>query len=198
MSINVQQELAAFQMGQELVAKPHALAGALQQPGHIGQGEHIALAGPVDHAQHGLERGERIVGHLGFGVREPAQQRGFAGVGQAGQTGVGHEPQRQAHPEALCLFAQLSRSAEPGGRSSRTGRCPGRPAPPCRDHKPLARLVTSAISSSVSILGVLDAVDPPQLGAERDLDDDVVAVGAVPARAGALPRRDRPCSGPCR
>ena len=103
----VQQYLAAFQMGQELVAEPHSLARALEQPGDVRQSEDVALARPVDHAEHGLEGSERIVRHFGLGVRQPAEKRRFAGVRQTGQTGIGDEAQGEPHPEAVAFLTPL-------------------------------------------------------------------------------------------
>ena len=104
-------------MGQELVTQAHPLAGPLQQPGHVGQGEHVALARPVDHAQHGLHGGERVVGHLGLGVRQPPQQRRLAGVGQSGQAGVGHELAATGAARGSRPLPPARRTWEPGGRS---------------------------------------------------------------------------------
>ena len=53
-------------VAQELVAEPLALAGALDQPGDVGDDELGVLVEPDD-AEVRLERGERVVGDLRLG-----------------------------------------------------------------------------------------------------------------------------------
>ena len=59
---HVHQQPAALHVGEELVAEPGAGAGALDQPGDVG--EHELAVVPLDRAEHRLERRERVVGHL--------------------------------------------------------------------------------------------------------------------------------------
>ena len=69
----VQQQPRAREVSQELVPEPGALGGALDQPRDVGEHE----AAPRRHAHHAerrVERGERIVGHLGARARHRADQ----------------------------------------------------------------------------------------------------------------------------
>ena len=151
----VDQQAGALEVGEELVAEADALAGALEQPGDIGHGQ--LAVGAVDGAQHRVDGGERVVGHLRLGVRDAAQQRRLAGVGEAQQRGVGHQLQAQLQPALLAQLANLGgggsaavggrvaavaaaarRRRQPPGRGRRDGRgrpaaCPRRAATPgCR------------------------------------------------------------------
>ena len=76
----MQQQLASLQVGQELVTEAYTLARALEKPGHVGEGEHVSLSRPIDHTQHGFERGEGVVGHLRLGVGQPHQERRLARI----------------------------------------------------------------------------------------------------------------------
>ena len=62
---HVHQQAAALDVGEELVAQPGALAGALDQPGDVRHHE-LAVAA-LERAEHRLERGERVVGDLRAG-----------------------------------------------------------------------------------------------------------------------------------
>ena len=88
---------AALDMTEEAVADAGALVGTLDQAGNIG--EHEVAAADPDHAEIGMERGERIVGDLGLGGRHGGEEGRLAGIGQADESGVGNELQPQ--PDAL-------------------------------------------------------------------------------------------------
>jgi len=79
----VDEKLRALEVGQELVSEPMTLAGTLDQSGHVGDRE-LAPVRAVDRADHRRECGERVVRHLGLGVRDAAQERGLAGVRKPG------------------------------------------------------------------------------------------------------------------
>ena len=65
---------------------------ALDEPGDVGHHEAL-LAAPADHAQVGHQRGERVVGDLGPGPRDAADEGRLAGVGEADDAHVGQELQ---------------------------------------------------------------------------------------------------------
>ncbi len=70
-STQVDEQPAALDVGEELVAEPGALGGALDQPGDVG--EHELAVVDVDRAEHRLERRERVVGDLRRGARHAAR-----------------------------------------------------------------------------------------------------------------------------
>ncbi|MNC47453.1 hypothetical protein D3C75_965160 [compost metagenome] len=88
-------------MGQELVAKAFALAGALHQTGDIHEFEgswHDAvridnlrqlletLIGNLHHAHIGIDRAKRVVGGFRPGLGNCIEQRRFAYIGQSDNT----------------------------------------------------------------------------------------------------------------
>ena len=66
-----------------------------------------AVAGQFDDAELRLERGEGVVGDLGPGRGDRAEQRALAGVGHADEADVGDELQFQPEPAFLALGAGL-------------------------------------------------------------------------------------------
>ncbi len=80
--MHVDEQPGALEMGEELVPEPGAVGSALDQPGHVGDGE-LSLVRTVDDAENGLERRERIVGDLRLRVRDAPQERRLAGVREA-------------------------------------------------------------------------------------------------------------------
>ncbi len=88
------------------MAEPGAVGGALDQPGDVGDGE-LARVRPVDDAEHGLERRERVVGDLRLRVRDPPQKRRLAGVGQPRERRVDDELQAQLEIELVAGQAGL-------------------------------------------------------------------------------------------
>ena len=112
----VDQDAGPLDVAQELVAQADAAVGALDQAGQVGQDEG-PLAADGDQAEVGVLGGERIVGDLRLGLRQPAEQGGLAGVGQADQAGVGDDLQFQDDPAFLAGGAGLglARGAVGGG-----------------------------------------------------------------------------------
>ena len=94
------QDARPFDVAQELVTQADAAVGAFDQAGQVGQDEDAFAAG-VDDAEVGVLGRERIVGDLRLGLRQPAEQRRLAGVGQADQAGVGDDLQFQDEPAFL-------------------------------------------------------------------------------------------------
>ena len=94
-------------MPEKLRSEPGAFAGAFDEAGNIRDDE----AGVIrrfaydDHAEVGLQRGERIVGDLGTRRRDARDQRAFAGVGIADEPDIGQQPEFQPQ---IALFARLA------------------------------------------------------------------------------------------
>jgi hypothetical protein len=68
----VHEQAAALDVREKLVAEARARTGALDQAGNVGQHELALFA--LEGAEHGLERRERVVGHLGLGASQPSEQ----------------------------------------------------------------------------------------------------------------------------
>ena len=84
----MQQQTRALQMAQKLVAQTGAFGRAFDQTGHVGDDKTL-LGGHAHHAQIRVQGGERVVGDLGAGVGDGADQGGFTGVGHAQQSDIG-------------------------------------------------------------------------------------------------------------
>ena len=111
------------------MAEPDALARALDQAGHVGDGE-LAAVGRLDRAEHGRERRERIVGDLRARVRDPREQRRLARVRQADERGVGEQLQAQLDLALLAGQADLGEARRLPRRRRRSACCRGRRLPP--------------------------------------------------------------------
>jgi hypothetical protein len=92
-------------VSKERVAKPRSGTGALDQPGDVGDRRSTLIVAEVEDAEVRLERGEGIVGDLGFGGRDGGEDGRLAGIGQADESDVGDQPELQAQPP---LFARLA------------------------------------------------------------------------------------------
>ena len=170
----VDEQPAALDVGEELVAEPGALRGALDQARDVGEDELAVVA--VDRSEHRLEGRERVVGHLRRRPREPGEQRRLAGVGQADQPGVGEQAEAQLDPAARPLQPALGEARRLLGGAGEA--LVAVPAEPAGGHdRPLARL------DQVEVLA-LEALHP---GPRRDQDDAIVAAGAVPVRPLPVP-----------
>ena len=90
----------SFDVAQEFVSQADAVMRALDQPGQIGQHEG-PFAADCHQAKIGMFGCERIVGNFRLRLRQSAQQRGFAGVRQANESGVGDDFQFQDDPAFL-------------------------------------------------------------------------------------------------
>ena len=93
---HVDEQPGALDVRQELVPEPGAAAGALDQPGNVGDHE-LAVVG-LERPERGLERRERVVGDLGVRARQARQQRRLAGVWQPDQADVGDQLELQRDP----------------------------------------------------------------------------------------------------
>ena len=86
-----------------------SLAGALDQPGDVGDGERRVAGG--HHAEVGDERGEGVVGDLGSGPRDRGDQARLPGAGVADQADVGDDLELE---HDLQLVTGLAEEREPG------------------------------------------------------------------------------------
>ena len=100
----VDDDAGALDVFEELDAEAVAEVRAFDEAGQVGDGEGLGVGvlADLDDAEIGLERGEGVVGDLGLGGGEARDQRGFADVGIADQTGVGQQPQFEP---VVALFA---------------------------------------------------------------------------------------------
>ena len=173
---HVEQEPGPLEMGEELVPEPDALARPLDQARHVGDRE-LAAVGAVDRSEHRRERRERVVGDLRLRVRDPAQERRLAGVRQPRAGGVGHQLEVQLELERLSRQPGLG-VARRLPRRRREVRVPA-PAPTAAcDDDP--RLVLAQVGDERAVVGVVTCVPT------GTVEHDVVAVGAVLARAAAV------------
>ncbi len=160
-----------FDVAQEPMAQPRPLGGAFDQPGNVGHDELGAVAHPAqaDHAQVGLERGERVVGDFGLGRGDDGNEGRLPGIGKAHQGHVGHELELHVQPTLLALLSLLGEGRGPAPVGQEPCIAPS-PLPTCGNEKAIAVMRQVALHGAVGI-----AHD----GADGDGDDDVLAPGAV-------------------
>ncbi len=95
-------------VAQEGVAEAGPVAGALDEPGHVGDRRPaLVLVAEVHDAEVRLERRERVVGDLRRGRGQGREERRLAGVRQPDEADVGDEPQLEAEPALLAGLALL-------------------------------------------------------------------------------------------
>ena len=107
-----------------------SLGRAFDEAGDVGEDE-LVLVEP-HHAEVRHERGERVVGDLGFGRAHHRDQRRLARVREADERGVGEQLQLELAATAPRRTRPARRTKARGARSRGTARCrahPGRPAP---------------------------------------------------------------------
>ena len=100
------EETRALEVSEELMAEAGAVGRALDEPGDVGDGQ-LALLRPVHHAEHGLERRERVVRDLRLRVRDPPEERRLAGVREAGERRVDDELEPELELELVSGEAGL-------------------------------------------------------------------------------------------
>ena len=173
------EQARALDVGEELVAEPRPLAGAFDQAGDVGEDQLALFA--LEHAEHGRERGEGIVGDLRSRACEAREQRGLAGVRQPDESHVGEQLQLQLEPPLLPGQAPLGEAGRlPRGRCEALVALPA--GAPARDRGPLARHEQlPAAALQIALIGTDD------LRARRHGDLERLAVGAVAQRALSVP-----------
>jgi len=103
------EDAGALYVAQELDAKTRAEMRAFNESGHVGddKGLLVGLLADRDHAEIGLEGGERVVGDFGARGGDAGDERGLAGVGIADEADVGEQLQFQTIAALLAGAAQL-------------------------------------------------------------------------------------------
>ncbi len=170
------EQARTLEVGEELVAEAGPRAGALEQAWNVGDRE-LASVGPVDGAEHRLDRRERVVGDLGLRVRDPPQQRRLARVRETGERRVGHQLQPQLEVALLARQPGLGEARRLAGRRREAGvAAPAKTA--TRHHH--------ARSSTLQV-GHEAPVRIERLRPDRHSELDHLAVGAVFARSTPVP-----------
>jgi hypothetical protein len=165
---------AALDVAQEVVAETAPLAGALDEAGHVGDGED-GVAGGHD-AEVGHQRREGVVGDLGPGPRDRGDQAGLAGAGEPDEADVGDDLELE---DDLELVAGLAEQREPGGLALGGGqRGVAEPA--------AAALGDDQLGAGADQVGQQLAVLVAHDGAVGHGQHHVLAVGAVAVAAGAV------------
>ena len=171
----MEQQTAALDVAQEVMAQADALAGALDQAGDVGADE----AGPLAHrhdAQRGHEGGEVVVGDLGLGRADGGDEGRFAHVREADQAHIRDELQLQRDLEILTRHTGLGELGDLAGRRRKMRvAVAAASAPRHRDGG-----VVGQVRDDKAALGVLDD------RAQRDLDDQIFGVLAVAQARAAL------------
>ena len=176
------EQTAAVNVAQEIVAQARAAARALYDAGDVRQHEGHALV-HVDDAEVREERGEVVVRDLGVRVRDDGEQRALADVREADEAHVRKELELQRYRVRLAGQAGLG---EAGYLASGRGKVLVAPAaaPAAAGDVVLARGHVVHDGAAVRV---------PQDGPARDLEDDARAVfpGAALALTGlAVFRRE--------
>src|SRR2546427_3787960 len=157
------------------MAEPGTFGGALDQAGDVG--DHEAGIARPDHAERGVERGERIVGDFRTRARHRADEGGLACVRQAEQADVGQHAQLQR--KAAALAGSAARELTGGAVDARLEVQVAQAAlTAAREQRALA--VAGEIGHQRAARRVADQ------GAHRHAQLDVAARPAVAVGAGAL------------
>ncbi len=150
------------------MAEPLAVGRPLDQPGDVGHREGGAVVGP-HHAQVGLEGGERVVGDLGPGSRDPGDEGALAHIGEPDQGHVGDQGQFEVVPLLVALLPLLGE-----------GRCP----PPVGEEAGVTPPAAATLAGQPPVARP-DQVHqdrparPPGPGAHRHRHLEIGAVGPV-------------------
>ena len=169
------QQAAAVDVPQEVVAQARALAGPLDDAGDIGHDEGHALV-HIHHAQVGVQGGEVVVGDFGVDLGHHAQQGALSHVGEAHQSHVRQQLQLQHHVVALAGQARLGKAGHLTGGGGEMLVAPAAPAA-LAQHK---GLVVGHILDDLAGFGV------PDQGAPGHADGQTLAVLAAFAAALAV------------
>jgi hypothetical protein len=171
----MQQNLAAFDMGEELGAKAAAFRGAFDQAGNVGHDEFVPV--DADDAEVRDQGGERVVGDLRPGVRDGGEEGGLAGVRQAHKSRIGDQFQAQPDRALDALLPRIGAGRGAVGRGFEAQVAPAAVAALGQQH-------ALPDAGEVGKDGLFVLVQ--DLGAERDLEGDVVAglAGLLAAHAG--------------
>ena len=165
---DVQQQAAALNMAQEVVAEADALRSTLDQTGDVGADKAL-LRADADDAQHGGQRREVVVGDLGTRGRNNADERRFADVREADQAHVRNDLQLELEVHILAGQTGLGKLGDLAGRGRKMAVAPAAASALGHDN----RLTARQIGHDEVGLGLL------QHGAAGHADDQVVTVCAA-------------------
>ena len=181
---HMDEQAAAVDVPEEVVAQPRAVGGPLNDAGDIRQDEGLPLL-HGHHPQVGGEGGEVVVGDLGLGPGNHAEQGGLAHVGEAHQPHVRQQLQLQHHVPALSGQAGLGEPGHLTGGGGEVLVAPAPPAPPAQD-EPVG---LGHVLNDLLGFGVPDNCAP------GDTDDQVLPVPAGTPLARAVgPAARRVCA----
>ena len=171
-------ESRALDVTEELVAKALALARAFDEARDICRDERADVAG-AHYAEVGDEGRERVVGNLGARGAHARDERALAHARHAHEGGVGHELHLELDPVLEGGLALLGKGGRPahGGHKVDVASA-ARAAGAHDDALPRSREVGDLVEG---LHGV--GVEFAHHGAAGNLEDEVLAVAAMPARA---------------
>ena len=172
---HVQQQTAALDMAQEVMAQTHALGGTLNQAGNVGADKAL-LRADTDDTQHRGQRGEVVVGNLGPRRGNNADKRGLAHVGEANQANIRNDLQLQLEVHILAGQAGLGKLGNLAGRGGKMAVAPATAATLSHNH----RLGAGQVGHNQIGLGLL------QHRAAGHADDKVIAVRTTHALGTAI------------
>ena len=174
------EQAAAVDVPQEVVAQARPLSRPLDDAGDVGQDEGDTLL-HIHHAQIGKQGGEMVVGDLGPGLAHHREEGGLAHIGEAHQAHVGQQLELQNH---LPLLAGQARLGEAGHLPGGGGEVHIAPAAP-------AALAEDIGLAAAHVLNDLIGFGVPHQRAPGDADHQI---GAVLAGLASRPcrRRHRP------
>ena len=87
---HVNEQRGSLEVSKKLVTEADPFARSFKEPRHVGYDE-LATVQRFDSAENRRKRGERVLGHLGFCVRDTPKQRRLPGVGKPEECGIAHE-----------------------------------------------------------------------------------------------------------
>ncbi len=172
----MQQQSRARQVLEETQPQARAIRRPLDQARHVGHDEMLMLA-ELHHTEVGHQGGERVIGHLGLGRRDRADQGRLAGIGHAQQTDIRHHLHLEAQVATLALGTRRGTPRRPVGRGLEVN--VAEPATTALGHE-------HHLPSLGHIGNHLEGVLVDHRGAHRHLDVQVLA--GAPAHLPALPR----------
>ena len=170
----MQQYPRALDVAEEAVADAGALGRALDQAGDVGDDEFAALV--ADDPQLRAQGRERIIADLCAGVADRIEEGRLAGVGQPDETDVGEQFEAQPQPHLLAGDAGLVLARSTVGRGLVAGVAAPAQAAMEQGHL-FANRGEVGEQRALFVVG-------EDLGADRDLDDEVGAARPGPVRAG--------------
>ncbi len=164
----MQQQAAALHMAQEIVTQAHAFRRTFDQAGDVGADKAL-LFGHTHHAQHRGQGGEVVVGDLGLGGADHADEGGLAHVGEADETHVRNDLEFQAQMQVLAGQAGLGKTGNLAGGGGEPGIAPAAAAALGHHH----RLGAGEVGHNQAAVSLF------QHGAAGHTDDQVFGVAAL-------------------